>query len=85
MDILPDYIPCKNKNKKRGRVQTMLKRRVYTMDEKDLKQNANNTLHSNKQKTSDIIASIDEMKKEHEPEYVFLYWDELDKNPEKRK
>ncbi|CRK84787.1 hypothetical protein [Neobacillus massiliamazoniensis] len=55
------------------------------MDEKDLKQNANNTLHSNKQKTSDIIASIDEMKKEHEPEYVFLYWDELDKNPEKRK
>jgi hypothetical protein len=85
LDILPDYIPCKNKNKKRGRAQTILKRREYIMDEKDLKQNASNTLRSNKQKTPEIIASIDEMKKEHEPEYVFLYWDELDKNPEKRK
>ncbi|WML52113.1 hypothetical protein RCG17_22355 [Neobacillus sp. PS3-12] len=47
------------------------------MDEKDLKQNASNTLRTNKMKPSDIIASIDEMKKEHEPEYVFLYWDEL--------
>jgi hypothetical protein len=47
------------------------------MDEKGLTQNASNTLRSNKQKTSDKIASIDELKKEHEPEYVFLYWDEL--------
>ncbi|WP_156431220.1 hypothetical protein [Bacillus sp. FJAT-29814] len=46
------------------------------MDEKGLKQNASNTLPTNKQKTSDKIASIDELKKEHEPEYVFLYWDE---------
>ena len=47
------------------------------MDEKGLKQNASNTLPANKQKTSDKIASLDELKKEHEPEYVFLYWDEL--------
>ncbi|NEU31314.1 hypothetical protein GN156_11055 [bacterium LRH843] len=47
------------------------------MDEKDLKQNVSNTLRTNKQETSDIIASIDEKNKEHEPEYVFLYWDEL--------
>lgn len=47
------------------------------MDEKGLKQNTSNTLPTNKQKTLDIIASIDELKKEHEPEYVFLYWDEL--------
>jgi hypothetical protein len=46
------------------------------MDEKGLKQDASNTLGTNKQKTPDIIASIDELKKEHEPEYVFLYWDE---------
>ncbi|MEH6991186.1 hypothetical protein V7075_00555 [Neobacillus drentensis] len=45
------------------------------MDEKDLKQNASNTLPTNKKKTVDTIASIDELKKEHEPEYVFLYWD----------
>lgn len=44
-------------------------------DEKDLKQNASNTLRTNKQKTSDIVASINEIKKEHESEYVFLYWD----------
>ncbi|MCU6599511.1 hypothetical protein OCO53_03390 [Peribacillus frigoritolerans] len=47
------------------------------MDEKGLKQNASNTLRTNKKKTLEIIASVDEMKKEHEPEYVFLYWDEL--------
>jgi hypothetical protein len=47
------------------------------MDEKCLKQNASNTLPTNKQKTSDKIASLDELKKEHEPEYVFLYWDEM--------
>jgi hypothetical protein len=47
------------------------------MDEKGIKQNASNTLPTNKQKTSDKIASLDELKKEHEPEYVFLYWDEL--------
>lgn len=47
------------------------------MEEEGLKQSANKTLRSDKQKTSDIIASIDEMKKEHEPEYIFLYWDEL--------
>lgn len=47
------------------------------MDEKGLKQNASNTLPANKKKPSDIFASIDEMKKKHEPEYVFLYWDEL--------
>ncbi|WP_419887502.1 hypothetical protein ACN6MT_18860 [Neobacillus niacini] len=46
------------------------------MDEKDLRQDASNTLHTDKQKTSDMVASIDELKKEHEPEYVFLYWDE---------
>jgi DNA replication initiation complex subunit (GINS family) len=46
------------------------------MDEKDLKQNASNTLRDNKQETLDTIASIDELKKEHEPEYVFLYWDD---------
>ena len=46
------------------------------MDEKGLKQNASNTLQTNKQKTLDKIASIDELKKKHEPEYVFLYWDE---------
>ncbi|MEC1525490.1 hypothetical protein P9D43_26175 [Neobacillus niacini] len=46
------------------------------MDEKDLRQDASNTLRTDKQKTSDIVASIDELKKEHEPEYVFLYWDE---------
>jgi peroxiredoxin len=77
LNISTDYIPCKNKNKKRGRTQTMLKRRVYIMDEKGLIQNASNTLRTNKQKTLDIIASVDELKKEHEPEYVFLYWDEL--------
>jgi hypothetical protein len=77
LNISPDYIPCKNKNKKRGRTQTMLKRRVYIMDEKGLKQNASNTLRTNKKKTLEIIASVDELKKEHEPEYVFLYWDEL--------
>jgi hypothetical protein len=60
-----------------ARTQTILKRRVYIMDEKGLKQNANNTLPTNKQKTSDKVASLDELKKEHEPEYVFLYWDEL--------
>ncbi|MFS0777719.1 hypothetical protein ABC255_17180 [Neobacillus sp. 3P2-tot-E-2] len=47
------------------------------MDEKGLKQNVSNTLRTNKQKNSDKIASVDELKKEHEPEYVFLYWDEL--------
>jgi hypothetical protein len=47
------------------------------MDKKSLKQIANNTLRKNKQKTLDVIASVDELKKEHEPEYVFLYWDEL--------
>ena len=47
------------------------------MDEKDLKQNASNTLRTNKQKNLDKIASVDELKKQHEPEYVFLYWDEL--------
>lgn len=47
------------------------------MNEKDLKQDDSNTLRSNKQKTLDTIASVDELKKEHEPEYVFLYWDEL--------
>jgi hypothetical protein len=46
------------------------------MDEKDLKQNDRNTLPTNQQKTTDIIASVDELKEEHEPEYVFLYWDE---------
>lgn len=46
------------------------------MDEKDLKQNASNTIHANNQKNSDKIASLEELKKEHEPEYVFLYWDE---------
>jgi hypothetical protein len=46
------------------------------MDEKGLKQNASNTLRTNKKEPSDIFASIDEMKKKHEPEYVFLYWDE---------
>ena len=47
------------------------------MDEKDLKQNARHTLNTNKQKPAEKIASVDELKKEHEPEYVFLYWDEL--------
>jgi len=47
------------------------------MDQKDLKQDTSNTLHTKKQKPSAIMASIDELKKEHEPEYVFLYWDEL--------
>ncbi|TWE00774.1 hypothetical protein [Peribacillus frigoritolerans] len=47
------------------------------MDEKGLKQNASNTLRTNKKKTLEIIASVDELKKEHETEYVFLYWDEL--------
>ena len=47
------------------------------MDEKGLKQNASHTLRTKKKKTVDTIASIDELKKEHEPEYVFLYWDEL--------
>jgi hypothetical protein len=46
------------------------------MDEKDLKQNDRNTLPTNHQKASDIVASVDELKKENEPEYVFLYWDE---------
>jgi hypothetical protein len=46
------------------------------MDKKDIKQNASNTLGANEQITSDTIASIEELKKEHEPEYVFLYWDE---------
>lgn len=46
------------------------------MDEKDLKQNVSNVLRTNDQKTLDIVASIDALKKEHEPEYVFLYWDE---------
>jgi hypothetical protein len=77
LNISPNYIPCKNKNKKRARTQTMIKRRVYSMDEKSLKQNASKTLPTNKQKASDEVASIDELKKEHEPEYVFLYWDEL--------
>jgi hypothetical protein len=47
------------------------------MDEEGLKQSASNTLRTDKKKTVDTIASIDELKKEHEPEYVFLYWDEL--------
>jgi hypothetical protein len=47
------------------------------MNKDGLKQNANSTLRTNKQKTSDIISSVDELKKKHEPEYVFLYWDEL--------
>ncbi|MEH6991167.1 hypothetical protein V7075_00455 [Neobacillus drentensis] len=47
------------------------------MDEKGLKQNASNTLRTNKPKTLDTIASIDELKKEHEPDYVFLYWVDL--------
>ncbi|WP_423800719.1 hypothetical protein [Neobacillus sp. SAB-20_R2A] len=55
--------------------KNMPKRRVYILDEKGLKQNTSNTLRKNRQKTSDIIASIDEMKKEHEPEYVFIYWE----------
>jgi hypothetical protein len=46
------------------------------MDEKDLKQNTSNTLRTNKQKTLDTVASMDELKKENEPEYVFLYWDD---------
>jgi hypothetical protein len=46
------------------------------MDEKGLKQNSSNTLRTNQLKPLDKIASIDELKKEHEPEYVFLYWDE---------
>ncbi|WHY03291.1 hypothetical protein [Neobacillus sp. DY30] len=46
------------------------------MDEKDVKQRDRNSIRTDKQKTSDIIASVDELKKEHEPEYVFLYWDE---------
>ncbi|MEH7178317.1 hypothetical protein [Neobacillus vireti] len=46
------------------------------MDEKGLKQNTSNSLPTDKQETPEIIASIDELKKEHEPEYVFLYWDE---------
>lgn len=46
------------------------------MDEKDIKQNASDTLQPIEQKTAENIASIDELKKEHEPEYVFLYWDE---------
>ncbi|MGG3798605.1 hypothetical protein [Metabacillus fastidiosus] len=46
------------------------------MNEKELKQNVNNALHMNKQQPSDdITASIDELKKEHESEYVFLYWE----------
>ncbi|MED4401322.1 hypothetical protein [Metabacillus fastidiosus] len=46
------------------------------MNEKEWKQNVNNALHMNKQKPSDdITASIDELKKEHESEYVFLYWE----------
>jgi hypothetical protein len=46
------------------------------MDEKGLKQNPSNTLRTNELKSLDKIASIAELKKEHEPEYVFLYWDE---------
>lgn len=45
------------------------------MDEKSEKTNTSESLPTNKKKPTDIIASIDEMKKEHEPEYVFLYWD----------
>ncbi|MBR8645523.1 hypothetical protein KEH51_19685 [[Brevibacterium] frigoritolerans] len=33
------------------------------MDEKGLKQNASNTLGTNKKKTLEIIASVDELKK----------------------
>ncbi len=62
--------------KKRDKTQTMLQRRDYFMNEKEWKQNVNNALHMNKQKPSDdITASIDELKKEHESEYVFLYWE----------
>lgn len=46
------------------------------INKKGLKQKENYNSPVNKQKTSAIIASLDEMKKEHKPEYVNIYWDE---------
>ena len=46
------------------------------MNKKGVKQKGNYNAPANQQKASDIIASIDEMKKEHKPEYVNIYWDE---------
>lgn len=46
------------------------------MDNKGLQQKENRNSPVNKQKTSDITASIEEMKKEHKPEYINIYWDE---------
>jgi len=46
------------------------------MNKKSLKQKTNYNSPANKQKTSDITASIEEMKKEHKPDYVNIYWDE---------
>lgn len=46
------------------------------MDNKSLQQKEKRNSPVGKQKTSDIIASLDEMKKEHKPEYVNIYWDE---------
>lgn len=46
------------------------------MDNKGLQQKEKRNSPVSKQKTSDIIASLDEMKKEHKPEYINIYWDE---------
>ena len=32
--------------------------------------------HTSQRKSSETVASIDEMKQEHKPEYVNIYWDE---------
>lgn len=46
------------------------------INKKGLKQKVNSNSPAAKSKTSDITASIDEMKKEHKPEYINIYWDE---------
>jgi hypothetical protein len=58
----------------------MIKSRVYTMDEKGLKLNASKTLptNKNKQKTSDEVASIDELQKSMNQSNGFRF---LSQNP----
>jgi hypothetical protein len=85
LDVLSDFILFSErktyilKNEKKNldtNYKKMIKRRVYMLNKKGVKQKENYNSPANQQKASDIIASIDEMKKEHKPEYVNIYWDE---------
>ncbi|WP_155891070.1 hypothetical protein [Ectobacillus panaciterrae] len=46
------------------------------MNKKNLKKNLNLSVNTDEKQITDALASIDDMKKNNEPKYINIYWEE---------